>query len=121
MLVSPLLAGRRVHRSRVVESDTIPAILDAATHERLRALLTAPGRGVHSVASRRLSGLVYCGRCGMAMHAHTMKDRGPTYAAAAVLTFSTGSDPERPSGTPGPLARPPGGASWPGRSSSASR
>jgi hypothetical protein len=75
MLMSPRIAGRRLHRGEVHPSTTIPAILDAATWERVRAILADPGRlTVREVRSRLLTGFLVCGRCGEKLRPKRRKD-----------------------------------------------
>lgn len=65
MLVNYRLAGKRIHRGDVHESEHIPAILDLATVERLRGILMDPSRNtVREVRTRLLTGFLRCGRCG---------------------------------------------------------
>lgn len=61
-LISPFLAGLRVHRGEVVGRAQWPAILDRVTHQRLAAI-TRSGRP-RSYATRLLTGILVCGRCG---------------------------------------------------------
>lgn len=82
MLANPRLTGARVHRGRVVESGVIPAILDADTHRRVVAVL-AGNPGVPVRATRALSGLVVCGRCGERMQPRKLPDRRPVYRCAS--------------------------------------
>ena len=78
MMVSPRLAGYRVHRgeiARTPDGDPVmakrPPILDVQTWEALQALLRDPARtGNHTHdggRKRLLAGMVRCGRCGKPM------------------------------------------------------
>jgi hypothetical protein len=78
MLVSPRLAGMRVHRGRVIPSEIIPAILDGETAERVRQILDRPG-GSFTRRPRALSGLVRCGRCGERMTVKHRQTGGALY------------------------------------------
>lgn len=64
-LLNPGLQGHRVHAGQVVKHDAWPAIIDAETGNRLRALLTKPNRRNHNVVGLRymLSGALLCGAC----------------------------------------------------------
>src|SRR5581483_63956 len=67
MLASPRIAGLREHRGEVVGDAAWPAIIDHATHERLRATLTGPHRRRDPVVRSYLfAGIAVCGRprCG---------------------------------------------------------
>ena len=80
MLVSPRLAGRRMHHGEPHPSTTIPALLDAATAERVRAILTDPRRlTVREVRSRLLTGFLVCGRCGERLRPKRRKGGTPLY------------------------------------------
>ena len=85
MLTAPHIAGLRRHRDAVIESEVIPAIVDRATWERVRAMLTDPARlTVHERTFRALSGLVRCSRCGTVMRARYRHDgRAPLYRCLA--------------------------------------
>jgi DNA invertase Pin-like site-specific DNA recombinase len=87
MLLSPRLAGMRVHRGRAIPSSEIPAILDEATAERVRGLLSRPADG-YVRRSRALSGLVRCGLCG-----ERMKVKHRTAASPLYRCFRTPGDP----------------------------
>jgi site-specific DNA recombinase len=75
MLLSPRLVGYRVHHGEIVRdgdghpihNGEIEPILDPATWEAVRAILTDPARTVTAVGrapSYLLTGLAFCGRCG---------------------------------------------------------
>lgn len=65
MLASRRIAGLREHRGELVGEAAWPAIIDRATHDRLRAILTGPHRRRDPVVrSYVFAGLVVCGRCG---------------------------------------------------------
>lgn len=77
MLTSPTIAGKRVHRGRVVGPGNWQAILDEGTWSAVRAKLAGPrvvdraGGGTYTVAPRHrtarrylLTGYATCGVCG---------------------------------------------------------
>jgi site-specific DNA recombinase len=71
VLAGARIAGLRVHRGEIVGPAVWPAIIDRATHERLRALLADPRRRQKGrPAARLLTGLLCCGRpdCGAVLH-----------------------------------------------------
>lgn len=83
MLVSPTVAGLRVHRGHVVGKGTWEPILDEVTHRQLVARLDNPKHrpGRHYL----LSGLAECGRCGAKLTGrllHAPGKRTPTYWCA---------------------------------------
>ncbi len=65
MLVSPRIAGLREHLGEAVAPATWPAIVDQASHERLRAILLDPGRRKTTSSARAylLTGTAVCGIC----------------------------------------------------------
>ncbi len=71
MLLSPRIAGLRVHRGVVVTKAVWPAIISAEDHEALASILTAPERDCRKEPPRRKyllsGGLVHCGRCAAAL------------------------------------------------------
>jgi len=83
LLIAPHVAGRRMFRGEIIDSDVIPAILDEKTWQRLRVLLTDPNRSLRtsSEMNRPLSGLVRCDTCGCAMKPRTRRAEGgqPSY------------------------------------------
>jgi hypothetical protein len=65
IITNPRYAGLRVHRGEVVGDATWKPILDRASHERIRAILTDPRRTRRGrPAVHVLAGLLRCGRCG---------------------------------------------------------
>lgn len=66
-MTAAFLAGLRMHRGEIVGEAEWPAILDRATHARLVAL-TRQGRP-HTYATRMLTGILVCGRCGTGLTA----------------------------------------------------
>ncbi len=66
-------AGLRVHRGNVVGEGDWEPILDRATWEQLRAILSDPQRrtAVSSAAAHLLSGIARCGVCGAPMRGAT--------------------------------------------------
>lgn len=80
ILTSGRIAGLREHRGRVVAEGSWPAIIDQATHERLRAVL-APKRKRASRARRYpLTGLMRCGRCGKPLRSLAREGGKRSYA-----------------------------------------
>lgn len=64
-LVSPRIAGLRAHRGEVTAEAVWPAIVDRASWERVRAILTDPSRRRRGPLTRYLlTGLARCGSCG---------------------------------------------------------
>lgn len=64
LIKNPRLAGLRVHRGAVVGPGAWEPIIDAATHERIKAYYDDPMRKVNRPPRvRLLTGLVYCGLC----------------------------------------------------------
>lgn len=86
MLLSPRLAGKRVHLGEVVGEGSIPVIVVPAKHAELVALLTDPSRfsGRHS-RHYLLAGIIRCS-CGAPMLTHVLRSgyrryrcvKGPT-------------------------------------------
>lgn len=83
LLIAPHVAGRRMFRGEIVESDVIPQILDEETWQALRAVLSDPARSTRQGAemNRPLSGVVRCGTCGTVMKPRTRRSEGlrPSY------------------------------------------
>lgn len=84
----PLLAGLRVHHGQVVGKAQWPAILDPATWEAVRTLLTNPARRTSQHTARRwlLSGIATCGVCGgpiRARNAGNNRIKTPAYVCQA--------------------------------------
>lgn len=84
VLTNPRQAGLRVHRGEVVGPGAWPAIVDRATHERLVAILTGPGRRQAPARRTAFTGLVRCARCGATMSRDASarggdKSKLPTY------------------------------------------
>lgn len=79
ILTAPSTAGIRSHNG-VNTPGTWPAILDASTHERLRAILLDPARRTNTVARRYLlAGLLHCGNCGTRMVARPRRESRRAY------------------------------------------
>jgi DNA invertase Pin-like site-specific DNA recombinase len=73
LLCSARIAGLRRHRDQVVGPAAWPAILDRATWEAVRAVLTDPDRRALGHANTRrflLSGIARCSMCGGPLHVH---------------------------------------------------
>ena len=73
ILLRPVNAGLATYKGDVVGQSEAPAIIDAATFQRLRALLTDPRRRTSPEGDHRtlLSGVLRCGVCGGPVRAHT--------------------------------------------------
>jgi len=75
MLLSPRVAGLRGHRGDVVADAVWPAIVDRVTWERVRRVLTDPGRSTAGPPRRYLlTGLLVCGLCGARLVARPKAD-----------------------------------------------
>lgn len=76
MIGSPRLAGLREHHGVVVGPAEWPAILDGATHRRLKVRLKGTGEGRQNRDRRYLltGGLAVCGLCGAALAARPRND-----------------------------------------------
>jgi hypothetical protein len=83
LLIAPHIAGRRMFRGEVVESDVIPRVVDDETWNALRSLLTDPSRARKqgSEMHRPFSGVIRCSTCGSAMKPRTRRSEGlrPSY------------------------------------------
>jgi site-specific DNA recombinase len=100
MLLSGRLAGIREHGGEAVAAGTWPAIIDAATLERVRSILRDPARRTTTVRARRylLSGLLVCGLCGARMVARPRGDhvrryicaKGPMYNGCGTVIVADG-------------------------------
>lgn len=82
-LLSPRNAGLSVHQGRVIGDATWPAILDRITWERVRAVLTDPGRLVTTTVRKHLlsGGIAVCGRegCGHRLAGKPARKGTPCY------------------------------------------
>jgi site-specific DNA recombinase len=90
MLLSARIAGLREHHGVVTAEAVWPGIIDRDTHERLRAVLTDPGRQkFNGIDARRylLSGFLVCGRCGKKLIARPRQDRRRRYVCASGPNF----------------------------------
>lgn len=83
LLTAPHVAGRRMFRGEIIETDVVPSILDDATWEALRGLLNDPARSQRhgDEMNRPFSGIVRCGSCGSVMKPRTRRSEGqrPSY------------------------------------------
>jgi DNA invertase Pin-like site-specific DNA recombinase len=71
LLLSPRLAGYRVHNGTLYASDDYPVILDPVTWEAVCAVLRDPARTTNhrgGLPRHLLSGLLHCGICGYRMY-----------------------------------------------------
>lgn len=83
LLTAASTAGLREHKG-VVRPGTWPAILDHATHQRLRAKLLDPARRTNTTARRYLlAGFLRCGRCDARMVARPRADKRRAYVCAS--------------------------------------
>lgn len=80
-LLNPRVAGRAIYRGQVVGDGTWTPILEPDLQDRVTARLRDPERRTQTSTHRKhlLSGLVRCGRCGKAMYASPMGQRGAYY------------------------------------------
>lgn len=70
VLLNPRNVGLRAYRGEIVAEAAWPAIVDPATFEAVKAVLTNPARtGRPTSAQRLLSGVARCGICGATVHA----------------------------------------------------
>lgn len=87
VLVSPRIAGLRVHRAGTFTAEW-PAIITADDHRRLVAVLGDPSRRTNERARRYLlTGFLRCGRCGQKMVARPVTDGRPAYVCATGVGF----------------------------------
>lgn len=79
MLLTARIAGLRAHQGDVVGDAAWPAIVERATWEQVRAMLTDPARTpVRGGRASLLNGLARCGRCGAKLVVATVNGR-PSY------------------------------------------
>lgn len=86
ILLSYRIAGLRSlgKDGPVVAKGQWPAIIDAATHERVRAVLLERSRaGGFRARSYLLSGFLVCGRCGTLLIAQPHRDRRRSYTCSS--------------------------------------
>lgn len=85
MLISGRIAGLREHRGEVAAEAVWPAIVDRATWEAARRILTDPNRRLsHAPRSYLLTGgLAVCGICEAQLHARPRDDKRRCYVCAA--------------------------------------
>ena len=75
LLMSPRLAGWRVHRGQVIGQGTWPAIITAQQSERIIAKLSDPARRTNRTARRYLlAGMLRCHRCEQVLLSHPRND-----------------------------------------------
>jgi site-specific DNA recombinase len=78
MLLSPRLAGYRVHHDRLIETTHWTAILDRDTWAQVRAILTDPSRTTRVGGGQPrylLVGMVWCGECGQRLRVKLKRHR----------------------------------------------
>lgn len=86
MLLSPRIAGYRVHHGKLHPAQWEP-IIPVEKWEALRAILTDPARKINlrgGTPRYLLSGLVYCGKCGKRMWGRIRYNYGKEQPAAYV-------------------------------------
>jgi site-specific DNA recombinase len=93
MLMSPRIAGLRQHQGVVVGDAEWKGIIDRATHERIKRVLSDPGRRTNGLSrSYLLTGLLVCGRCGVdagvKLVARPREDKRRQYVCASGPNFS---------------------------------
>jgi site-specific DNA recombinase len=91
LLLSPRIAGLRQHQGATIGRATWPAILDTATHERLKVLLTDPVRQLNGgklARSYLLTGLIYCGVCEQKLVARPRDDKRRCYCCPTGVNFN---------------------------------
>jgi site-specific DNA recombinase len=91
LLLSPRIAGLRQHQGTTIGRATWPAIIDEATHERLKVLLTDPVRQLNGgklARSYLLTGLIYCGVCGQKLVARPRDDKRRCYCCPTGVNFN---------------------------------
>ena len=75
LLMSPRLAGLRVHRGQVIGPGAWPAIITEQQSERIIAKLSDPARRTNRTARRYLlAGMLRCHRCEAVLLSHPRKD-----------------------------------------------
>lgn len=80
LLLNPRYAGQRALNGEIIGPAAWPAIIPISQHERLRAMLTDPGRRTNrSARSYALSGMCRCGRCGSVMYSQSDPEHGRRY------------------------------------------
>lgn len=78
LMISARIAGLRSHRGSVVGPAVWPPVIDTATHERLRAILTDPARDRgQGKPPKLMTGLLFCGLCGHKMTSQPKKSQKP--------------------------------------------
>lgn len=85
VLMAPHVAGFRVYHGEVVAKGTWEAILDEATHEKLKALLTDPVRSTGGGGPVRYAlsgGVLRCGLCGSRMVSRPRGDKVRRYVCS---------------------------------------
>jgi DNA invertase Pin-like site-specific DNA recombinase len=83
LLISPRIAGLRAYHGEVVTTAIWPPIVTQDDHQRLRALLTDPGRLKRHTARRYLlTGFARCGRCSAFLVARPNERKHPGYVCA---------------------------------------
>jgi site-specific DNA recombinase len=80
MLLSPRLAGYRVHHGRLIETTHWQPVIARDVWEQVRSILTDPARTTRVGGGQpryELVGLVYCGECGRRLRVKMKRHRGP--------------------------------------------
>ncbi|WP_212721813.1 recombinase family protein [Nocardioides dongxiaopingii] len=96
MLLNPRYAGLRAHRGQVVGPGLWEAIIDEATHRKIKAAFAERASSGRRAPQRYLlSGLLRCGRCGNRLFSSPRADRrryvclsGPDHGGCGRLTVT---------------------------------
>ena len=83
MLKSARISGRREHKGEIVADAVWPAIISPETSDRIRAVLSDPGRRKNDRVRRYLlAGFLNCGRCGERLTSRPRADGRRRYVCA---------------------------------------
>jgi hypothetical protein len=86
ILLSPRMIGMRVYHGEGVAAEALPAILDLATYEAVKRILTDPKRRTNYGYNKRsylLSKMLRCWRCGSILVARPTGERKRSYVCMA--------------------------------------
>lgn len=78
LLINAAISGRREHKGVVTAVNAWPGIITVEQSDRLRSILTAPGRGVTAGRKYMLSGVLRCHRCQRGLVGRTVHGK-PRY------------------------------------------
>jgi len=98
MLGSPRLAGLKTHHGEIVGPAAWPAIIERETHERLKVRLKPRGQRALRVRKRLLTGMIFCGRCGVRLYTKVSTRRRKSDTVRTPL-YSCVTEPGRGQGT----------------------